>query len=830
MKKIYLLLALLLSSVGTVHALDAFTITDIRVEGLQRITEGTVFNYLPVEIGDVLTPGMAKIAIRELYRTGFFDDIKLAREGDILVIAVSERASIARIVLTGNKAIKSEDLLSALSDIGLAEGEIFNRVELDRMQQELVKQYYSQGKYAVQVETNVLQMERNRVRVSIVIDEGDNAKIKHINIVGNTLFTDEELREGFESDIPPGWVFWSKDDQYSREKLSGDLEKLRSYYQDRGYVDFNVESTQVSISLDKSSIYITANVREGELFNIGETTITGDLVVEESSLRRLIYTNTGQVFSRARMEASIESITAVLANIGYAFANVAPNPTINRDDHTVDINYYIDPGKRVYIRRVLFAGNTGTKDEVLRREMRQFEGAWFSQAAIDRSKIRLQRLTYFEEVNVETPAVPGTDDQVDVIVTVEERPSGSFSAGLGFSQIQGLILSFSINQDNFLGSGKRVGLGVSSSDILKQVDISYNNPYWSDDGVSRGFFLRYREFDQGAANISSFTTSEGALGVNFGVPVSEVDFITAGLSARKTDINIGNAVFEFEDLNGDCVNDANMNGICNEIVLVPGTGDPLANSLDHNGDGVLDSSEREVETLQLDLAWSRDSRDHFLNPNRGSVQRVGFEASLPGSSRDYYKIFYRYAKYIPFWRSLVFSFHGDVGYGDVYDNYDDELLAALTASGRLPGPPQIIAGDCSINDVVTLDVGLPFYEHFYGGGVRDIRGFEDNTLGPKDQFCRSMGGDLKVSGGLELAFPTPFLGGRGGTRLALFLDIGNVYENFDTFDSSTLRASAGISLTWQAPVGPIIINFAVPLREEPGDRVEELQFSFGSTF
>jgi outer membrane protein insertion porin family len=299
MKKIYLLLLLIIGSMGTVHALEPFTISDIRVEGLQRITEGTVFNYLPIEIGDVLTPGMSKIAIRELYRTGFFEDISLARESDILVISVSERPSIARIVLTGNKAIKSEDLLGALADIGLAEGEIFNRVELDRMQQELVKQYYSQGKYAVQVDTSVLNLERNRVRVSIIIDEGDNAKIKHINIVGNTLFTDEELREEFESDIPSKYIFWSKDDQYSREKLSGDLEKLRSYYQDRGYVDFNVESTQVSISPDKSSIYITANVREGELFNIGDIEITGDLVIDESSLRRLIYTNTGRYF-RAR--------------------------------------------------------------------------------------------------------------------------------------------------------------------------------------------------------------------------------------------------------------------------------------------------------------------------------------------------------------------------------------------------------------------------------------------------------------------------------------------------------------------------------------------------
>ncbi len=392
------LLGLLLA--GTVHAFEPFVISDIRVEGLQRISEGTVFNYLPLNPGDTLTGTDTRASIRELYRTGFFSNIEFGRDGDILVITVLERPAIAAIALSGNKAIKEEDLRRVLADIGLAEGEVFDPQALDQIQQELIGQYYSQGRYAVAVDTRVTNLDRNRVRIAINVDEGKTAKIRHINVTGNTLFTDDEIQEEFESGTPPWWKFWSKDDDYTREKLSGDLEKIRSYYQDRGYIDANVESTQVSISEDKRDIFITANVTEGELFNINDIQITGDLVVDEASLRRLIMTDEGEVFSRKDMEQSVDNITALLSNIGYAFANVNPIPQIDRENLTVDINYYVDPGKRVYIRRIQFVGNAGTKDEVLRREMRQMEGAWFSQAAIDRSKIRLQRLTYFETVEI----------------------------------------------------------------------------------------------------------------------------------------------------------------------------------------------------------------------------------------------------------------------------------------------------------------------------------------------------------------------------------------------------------------------------------------------
>jgi len=725
-----------------------------------------------------------------------------------------------------------------LADIGLSEGEVFQPQSLDRIKQELVKQYFSQGRYAVSVESRVVELDRNRVRISITIEEGSTAEIKHINIVGNTLFTDKEIKSEFESKIPPAWKVWSKDDQYSREKLSGDLEKIRSYYQDRGYIDANVESTQVSISTDKQDIYITANILEGEQYSVEKIQVTGDLVIEEATLRRLIQTQENDIFSRKKMEQSVENITAILANIGYAFANVNPIPQIDRDNRLVTINYFVDPGKRVYVRQITFVGNTGTKDEVLRREMRQFEGGWFSQAAIDRSKVRLQRLTYFESVNIETPAVAGTDDQIDVLVTVEERAAGSFSVGLGFSQIQGLIASLSVQQDNFLGSGKRVGLSLSHSSIISSFSLSYDNPYWSEDGVSRGFYLRYQEYDQAGANISSFTSTEAAAGMNFGLPLTEVDYIRAGLGIRQTDLNIGSFVRETEFVdpeNPDNIicNDINKNGICpEEYFIVPNSNDwpnnptdPLSTSLDHNGDGIIDDNERDFRTYDMNLTWSHDTRNHYLNPTRGSSQRVSIETSLPGSSRQFYKVFYRYAKYIPIWADLVFSFRGDVGYGDAYDDYDATSLAK-SVNLELP---EGVQRECLNEEVISLDTGLPFFEHFYGGGVRDIRGFEDNTLGPKDARCRAVGGDLKVSGGLELAIPTPFTKG-GGSRIALFFDVGNVYENVSAFDASLFRASAGISVTWQAPIGPIIMNYAFPIKEFHGDRTESLQFSFGTTF
>ena len=783
-------------------AAQEFVVEEIRVDGLQRISEGTVFSFLPVEVNEVLTPSLARSSIRDLYRSGFFDEISLAREGNILIITVQERPAISAVNITGNRKIDNDALLPVLADIGIAEGEVFDQLALDQIQQELVRQYFSQGHYAVEVDTQIIELDRNRVNISIVVAENDPAKIRHLNIVGNTAFTEKELREDFESDTKRGLFFWRGRTNYTREKLSGDLERLRAYYLDRGFADFAIESTQVSISPNKQNIYITANIREGEVYTIDEVQLTGDLILEESTLRQLVLVETDSTFSRREVEQSVENITAVLSNFGYAFANVNPVPRIDRENNRVSLNFFVEPGKRVFVRRVEFQGNLSSKDEVLRREMRQFEGAWFSQAAIDRSRLRLQRIGYFENVNIETPAVEGTEDQIDVIVSVEERSSGNFQVGLGYSQLQGLILSASIQQENFLGSGRSIGFGVSRSDIQRSVNISYNNPFWTDDGVSRGFFINYSEFDQRNANLSEFSTSQGAAGVNFGFPISENDFIRLGASFQRLDINIGTL---------DPV----------DLVLRPTQ--PLAITLDTNSDDILSRDEREVDSFILDGGWARDTRNHFLTPTRGSLNRLNLEVAVPGSTREYYKVSYRGRKYWPLFNDWAFSIRGDLSYGDSYDG--DDFLGD-------PEDPVLdpIGGDnCLIDEVVVTDGGLPFWEHFVGGGVSDIRGFEDNSIGPKDERCRAVGGDFKAVGGIEVAFPIPFVE-VSGTRLAWFVDVGGVFENASSFDQEFLRASTGLSLTWQAPVGPLIINFAIPLREREFDQTETLQVSFGGQF
>ena len=809
MKRLGLLLILLL--VTSQAAGESFRIADIRVEGLQRISEGNVFSFIPVEVGDTLSPALARSTIRDLYRTGFFNDISLARENDTLVITVEERPAISAITITGNRQLKTDDLMPALAGIGIAEGEIFDQLSLDRVRQEMVRQYFGRGYYGVDIDTRVTRLARNRVSLAIVIEEGSQARIRHINIVGNESFSEKELRDDFESHTTRGLFFWRGRNQYTREKLSGDLEILRSFYLDRGFIDFAIESTQVSISPDKQNIFITANIREGEVFKVSDVILTGELILAESTLRQLMMVQPGANFSRREIEQSVDNISAILANIGYAFANVNPIPRIDRDTREVEINFFIEPGKRVYVRRIEFQGNTQTKDEVLRREMRQFEGGWFSQAALDRSRLRIQRLGFFENVNVETNPVDGTDDQIDIVISVEETPSGSFQVGLGYSQIQGLIASVSVEQENFLGSGRRAGFSVSRSRILTQIGLSYTNPFYTDDGVSRGFFLRYTEFDQGRANISSFSTSQAAAGVNYGFPISELSFLRFGGSAQRVDINLP-AVFVPEDPTDP---DSPI------TIRVPAER-PLGISLDEDGDGFLSRRERRITTYRLDATWSRDNRNHFLNPTRGSLNRLTTEIALPGSSRQFYKVTYRGRKYWPIGNRMAFSVRGDLSYGDAYDSWDDDL-------GLEPVEPVRFAGSCQLDEIVTLDQGLPFYEHFFGGGVSDIRGFDDNSLGPKDQFCRSVGGDMKVAFGTELAFPIPFVEARG-TRLAWFIDVGNVFQDYSTFDSDLLRASTGISLTWQAPIGPIIINLATPLRKRDGDDTQALQFTFGQVF
>lgn len=759
MRNILLSALFVLVTAAQAQAVDEFTIEEVRIEGLQRITEGTVLNYLPLQVGDTLDTQAGQTAIRELFRTGFFRDIELLRDDNTLVVRVVERPAISDLTFSGNRAIKEEELRKGLQGIGLAEGEIFNQQKLDIVEQELTNQYYNRGKYSVEVDAQVTPLERNRVSIRIEIDEGKTAKIKHINIVGNEVFDDDTLIDEWESDTTGFLSWYSKDDQYSREKLGGDLETLRSYYMDRGYLEFDLESAQVAITPDKQKIAITANIREGEVFTVTGIDITGDLVIEEEELRKLIEIEPGQIFSRKLVEESADNITAVLANVGYAFANVTPVPEIDSENQEVALTFFVDPGNRVYVRRIEFIGNYKTRDEVLRREMRQFEGAWFSQAAVERSRIRLQRLGYFSEVNVETPRVPGTDDQVDIEITVEERPSGSFQTGFGFSQTTGLIFSGQIRQRNFLGTGKFVSAGLNVSDVFKRVDFNYVNPYWTKDGVSRGFNIGYSELDQSEANIADYSSDQINIGTIFGIPLSELSGFRFGATANRTSIDTGDR-----------------------------TPQDILDFLEQNG--------AEFDVFRTSVEYTRDSRNKFFNPDAGSLQRFALEVAVPGSNVEYYKLQYTNEFYWPLTDKLTFSTGGTFGYGEGYGDTED----------------------------------LPFFENFFAGGPRSVRGYDDNTLGPKDNFGNPLGGAVKLTGTVELIFPAPLVQKVADTKLSWFVDFGNVYTDIDEVEVDTLRFSTGIGATWQAPVGPISLSIAFPFNDQPGDETEVVQFLFGDVF
>lgn len=823
MRNLVLLFVLLTFNV---KAFDPFTVSDIRIIGADRISHGTIFSYLPIERGDVVNSQAVRTAIQSVFSTGYFHDVKMKREGDVLIIEVDERPAIATIRIDGNKSIKTEELMQGLNSIGLSEGEVFDQLELDRVKNELVTQFFSRGKYNVEIDTNVQELDRNRVLVNINIDEGKSAKIKHIKIVGNTVFTDEELIDAFESDTT-NWLSWySQDDQYSKEKLNGDLEKLKSYYLDRGYVNAEVESVQVTISNDKKDIYITANIQEGQQFKFGKQELTGNLIYDKEIMQKYLITSEGDVFSQNKIEMTNNTLKAVLANRGYAFAEIQPVTDINEEDKTVDVTFFVIPGKKVYVRRINFIGNTKTKDEVLRREMRQFEGAWFSQALIDRSKLRLQQKPYFEEVEIETAQVPGTEDQIDVNVTVKERNSGQFTFGLGYSQLSGLNFSTSVSLQNLLGTGNTLSVAVNTSDFYKRLNLLYENPYFTDDGISLGYTLNFTNIDQGDANIAQYNSTNGSLGVQASFPITEFDRIYTSLSYERISLRANDGlsadaiIQDMLDLGGYAYScqtivrpedDSELPVLTDQCytdgVIPPATGeeDDLIN--------VPFQYRRAFSLYKAQARWARDSRNRYFNPTRGAYHSIGFEASLPSSTAEFYKISLRENILFPLTDKLTLSLRGELGYGDGY-------------------------GDTS---------GLPFFENFFAGGVSSVRGYDDNTLGPKSLVggeleseadfpttSRSgdpIGGSFKVVGSAEIVFPTPFAKeSSNAARLAWFFDVGNVFDDVDSFEARELRMSTGFALKWQAPVGPIVISYAYPFNKDRLDRTERLQFTFGSTF
>ena len=597
MKRIAALI-LLASLSANAFAFDPFVVSDIRIDGLSRISAGTVYNYLPVNKGDQLTDSAAQRAIRALYQTKFFSNVEFDREGNILVIKVTERPSIAKLTLRGNKDIKSDELKKGLKEIGLTEGETFDRLALDNVQQELIRQYYNRGKYNVTVDPHVTPLDRNRVAIDIEIREGKAAKIKEFNIIGNHAFTDKDIREGFESDTTNLMSWYSKDDQYSREKLSGDLEKLQSYYMDRGYADFGVDSTQVSIAPDKRFMYIDASIKEGEIYKVADVKLVGTLILPETTLRQLVFLKTGDTFNRAAIENSTKAIKAILANIGYAYAKVTPIPKLDKDKRTVDVTLYVEPGQRVYVRRVVFAGNTRTEDGVLRREMRQLEGSWYSQAAIDRSKTRLMRVGYFKKVDIDKKLVPGTQDQVDVSVKVEEQSAGSLQFGVGYSQFSGLILSASVSQNNLFGTGDSFSVSGQRSSFSTLFNVNYYNPYLTDNGIGIGYNATYSKADFGNTDFANYATSTKSFSSYLGIPISETDGVRVGLGISSNKVNL-------------------IPGFSPQVLL--DYQDQIGNRTIHSWTGTL--------------GWSHDTRDQYWAPSTDHAESrrsdVGFRRHRP---------------------------------------------------------------------------------------------------------------------------------------------------------------------------------------------------------
>lgn len=843
---------------------EPFQVSDIRVEGLQRISAGSVFAALPLAVGDTATPASLRQASRNLFNTGNFDDIQVGRDGSVLVIIVAERPSISEINIDGNKAIETEALLDGLRGAGLAVGQVFQRSTLEGMQLELQRQYVQQGRYDAAIETDVIPEPRNRVSVNITIDEGTPARIKHINIVGNTLFDEDELTKEFELKTG-GWLsFFTSDDKYSKEKLTGDLEKLTSYYQDRGYLQFAIDSTQVAVSPDKSAVYITANITEGDKFTVASVDLSGDLVVDKPLLMPFVLVKEEQTYNQAAVTATEEYLTQRLGNEGYNFAKVTGIPEINEEDNTVDMKFFIDPGKRTYVRRITFAGNELTSDEVLRREMRQMESAPASQAMIDQSRVRLERLGYFSKAEVETLPVPGTDDLIDVAFTVEEQSSGSISGSVGYAQDAGLILGLNLEQANFLGSGKSIGLGINSSQYQDLYNISYTNPYFTEDGVSRGFSVFYRATDLSEINVASYTTDTIGGAISFGYPIKETQRIGLNFGVNSTTITAGR--YAVQEIKASPRLETGIEGWYEQAVR-DDTGaytsvevfnpiDTLPFSALTNADvtGFLDENGDDFFNYTITASWLQSTLNRGRLATRGASQSVSLELSLPGSDLAFYKLNYRGELFLPLSELFTLRFRTELGYGDGFGSTTE----------------------------------LPFFEHFYAGGFGSVRGFENNTLGPRstppatytisrpvtgidadgiptevggpdgtqfgyvldpstgklaytaiqDNDPDPFGGNVLIEGSIELLFPMPFIEDRSKLRSAFFIDAGNVFNtncsaiqlNCFDIDAGELRYSVGVGVSWITGFGPMTFSLAKPMNAGPDDREEAFQFTLGRGF
>ena len=770
---------------------DTWVVRNFEVDGAQRISTGTIYNYLPLNIGDTVTEQRVQESIRALYSTGFFQDVEFRRDADTLVIAVLERPSIEEFTIEGNDEIKTEDLEESLRQVGLTRGKVFDRSVLEEVRQFLLEQYYSRGRYGVSVDTPIEEnLADNTVRVAIEIEEGARAKIRQINLVGNTSFTDREILGDFELSTGNWLSFIRNDDRYSKEALEGDLESLRSFYMDRGFADFRWESIQVAISPDKQDIFVTVNISEGDRYTISDVQLAGDMVVPEAELRSLIYAQPGQLFSQQVIALSEEYLTLRLGQDGYGFAQVQAVPELDEETKEVSITFFVDPRNRVYVRRINFNGADSVNDEVFRREMRQLEGSYLSNAQLERSKVRLQRLAYIESVEFETVGVPGSPDLVDINFEVEEGLPGQFGGGIGYSEYYGLQLNGNFVHSNFMGTGNRVGVDLSGGEFFKVYSLNFTDPYRTIDELSRTLSLSFRDIRQFTSATSDFSTQTITAGADWSYPVTEMQYLRFGLSASQAQMVTG---FYSSQQASEWVRN-------------------------HGNPFTIDGGQyfgTTVETLDLALGWSFDSRNRFIFPTRGLRLGANLSASIPGSEVEYYIASLDYTQYIPLFGAWMLKLNSELALGEPYG---EETLA------------------------------LPPYRYFYGGGPGTVRGYRESWLGPRDSLSNPHGGNLLIANQFELVFPLPERFATSA-RAALFYDVGNVFHtggvtfydrlgdqvSYD-FAAERLKHSVGIAVEWLAPLGLLRFSYGLPLNADEetdrfwGDRTEEFQFTVGNAF
>ncbi len=764
--KPFLSLSLLIGS-SHLFAFEPFYIHDIRVEGLKRIDIGTVYNYLPLQKGERLDKFSSSDAIRTLYKTGFFKEINLEQDGNDLIIHLSERPAIASIELTGGAKADRDMLKENLKGLGFAEGRIFNQGLMDRVSQQLKMQHYSQGKYNANVSVDVEPLERNRVAVKLNIEAGDVAAIHRFKIIGNKAYSDDLLNGIIESGQKPLIPLFDSQAEYSKQKLAADLESIRSHYMDNGYLKFNIESTQVSITPDRKDVYITINLDEGEQYKVKDVAITGNTILPKSDLMQLVTVEKGKFFSRKQVIETSQLITEKLGDIGYAFANINPIPEIDEETKDVSLTYMVDAGERVYVRRININGHKTTKDEVLRREFRQMEAGWISTAQIKRSQTRLNRLGFFEDVSVSTPQVQGTNDQVDVDVTVKERDSfGTFNAGMGYGNTTGLNLSASINWENFLGTGKKYTLEVNNSDVNRVYRFSQFDPYFTLDGISQNFNIAMTTTDSTQANTTQYTTDNYNISYNLGIPISEFDTLKIGAEAERTVINIDTGTSSY------------IQTYCSTYASL---------------------TDCKFDAVKISGSISHDTRNRAIFPTDGSSTTFSGNISLPMGAdyQTFYKLNINRKSYYPLSDSITFSTFADLAYAAVYGD-SSELLP---------------------------------YERYYTGGMRSVRGYQSNSLGATgtlDSNGLPIGGDTRVLASAELIVPPPFTGQDNSMRMGVFIDAGNVFDSDSGYDMSELRYSAGLSMMWITPIGPLKFSFSKPMNNKPTDIVESFQFTIGT--